>query len=355
MNRADARRARVVIVTRRSLYTLLLERHGTAGQAAFYLRSRAEEIAPYEEAHERIEAALRRVDGALPADQRRTRVDRDDLERFLFAPDDIVVIVGQDGLVPNVAKYLRGQRVLGVNPDPERYDGVLCTHRSADLAGALAWTETGAGEFMIERRTMALAEREDGQQLLALNEVFIGHRTHQSARYRLQWNGRSERQSSSGIICATGTGATGWARSITLQRNLRDPLPDPESLSLAWFVREPFPSVATGTELDRGSAAPSDPLRVSSEMSDGGVIFADGIETDRVEFLSGQSVVVRPADVTLNLVVARARKQPSDTSNEFVSRAGPAPRPLPVRPRRDPRADKRSAAGGTHGDRSIDR
>ena len=41
---------------------------------------------------------------------------RGDLDRFLFEPDDLVVIVGQDGLVANVSKYLDGQPVVGINP-----------------------------------------------------------------------------------------------------------------------------------------------------------------------------------------------------------------------------------------------
>lgn len=41
---------------------------------------------------------------------------RGDLDRFLFEPDDIVLALGQDGLVANVAKYLDGQPVIGSNP-----------------------------------------------------------------------------------------------------------------------------------------------------------------------------------------------------------------------------------------------
>ena len=251
-----ARQPRAVIVSRKSLYTLLLERHGTLGQAEFYLKSRGESVAPYAEAHERVEVALHTVDASLAPDQRRTRVDRDDLERFLFAPDDVVMIVGQDGLVPNVAKYLSGQPVIGINPDPQRYDGVLSAHRPEQASSALLWLQSQNGRFRIQQRVMARALREDGQTLLALNEVFVGHRTHQSARYRITIHDasrdKSENHSSSGVICATGTGATGWARSIAEQRAIRQPLPSPESPRLAWFVREPFPSVATTTALNFG-------------------------------------------------------------------------------------------------------
>jgi hypothetical protein len=163
--------------------------------------------------------------------------------------------------------------------------------------------QDGGPGYRIERRVMAQARREDGQRLLALNEVFVGHCSHQSARYRIQTGQREERQSSSGVICATGTGSTGWVRSIVEQRELDINLPEPEEPLLAWFVREPFPSVYTGTELDSGFVGLSDWLVIRSEMGQGGVIFADGIESDHIEFLSGSEVSIAVASETLNLLV----------------------------------------------------
>ena len=75
---------------------------------------------------------------------------------------------------------------------------------------------------------MAAARLDDGQELLALNEVFVGHASHQSARYTLALGERAERQSSSGLIVATGTGATGWAASIHRERHSGLALPAPE-------------------------------------------------------------------------------------------------------------------------------
>lgn len=304
MGMSGAVKPRCIVVTRRTPIEMLLERHGTLGQARFYQRSRGQSIEDAERIHECVQDALRAVEGAIPADQRRARVDRDLLASFVFGPDDLIVVVGQDGLVPNAAKYLKGQPVIGVNPDPKSYDGVLCRHRPEGFAAALAWAnrelETG---FKVQARVMAEAKREDGQRLLALNEVFIGHRTHQSARYRISAETTEERQSSSGIIVSTGTGATGWGRSIAQQRGLEKDLPRAEEASLAWFVREPFPSVATGTKFNHGRVKEGSELRVVSEMGEGGVIFADGIEVDWVEFTAGQVVTVGVAAERLRLVV----------------------------------------------------
>jgi hypothetical protein len=293
---------RLVLVTRKTPLELLLERHGTYGQARFYLEARGQSIAWAEEAHELFAAGLACVQAAIPPDERRLRLDRADLATFLFSPDDVLVVVGQDGLVPNVAKYLDGQLTIGVNPDPQRYDGVLCAHPPDAMPRLLNWLETRGGLFHLEQRAMAVVEREDGQRLLALNEVFVGHRTHQSARYRLRVGGQEERQSSSGLICATGTGSTGWARSIARQRQL-DLVIGPEEARLAWLVREPFPSVSTEVDLDFGFLGRDDSLEVVSEMGEDGVIFADGIEGDRLDFAVGQMATIRVAQQRLHLVV----------------------------------------------------
>jgi hypothetical protein len=183
---------------------------------------------------------------------------------------------------------------------------VLCRHRPEAVPGVLAWLERRDGRYRVERRAMAVAEREDGQRLLALNEVFVGHRSHQSARYRLATGGREERQSSSGLICATGTGGTGWALSVARERGLAAELPAPEEPRLAWFVREPWPSPATGVGLDHGWLGPGDRLAVASDMPEDGVVFADGIESDRLEFVAGQTVRLGLAERALSLVVPSA-------------------------------------------------
>jgi NAD kinase len=291
---------RAVVVTRATDYEALLARHGTREAARFFLESRGQSIDDAEARHRRFEAALNTVLQGIPVQWRRNRVDREDLSRFVFEPGDVIVAVGQDGLVANAAKYLDGQRVIGVNPDPQRFDGVLALHR-AGRAGKLL-RATAEGHVEIEARTMVEATLDDGQRLLALNEVFVGHRTHQSARYRLRHAGREERHSSSGMVVSTGTGATGWARSIHLARHADLALPAPSDPRLAFFVREAFPSVATGTSLVEGVLGGAEVLEVTSEMNDGGTVFGDGIESDRIDFGWGLRARVRVARERLQLV-----------------------------------------------------
>ncbi len=149
---------------------------------------------------------------------------------------------------------------------------------------------------------MVEARLDDGQRLLALNEIYVGHQTHQSARYVLHAGGEHERQSSSGLIVATGTGASGWARSISRERGSPLPLPRPEDRRLAFFVREAWPSLDSGTNLTEGIIDGDERLSFISEMEQGGVAFGDGIESDRLSVGWGQEITIGVASELLRLV-----------------------------------------------------
>ncbi len=291
---------RVVVVTRPTEYEAIVARHGTREQARHFLLQRGRSVDEIVERQHRRNAALEVVLAAIPLKWRRARVDRSDLSRFVFGPEDVVVVVGQDGLVANVAKYLDGQAVIGVNPDPSAYDGVLASHRAEAARDLLPVAASGRAK--VEARTMVEARLDDGQRLVALNEVFVGHRGHQSARYRITHGAREEAHSSSGVIVATGTGSTGWARSIARQRAEAAWMPATTDRRLVYFVREPFPSVATATSLEAGTLDEHATLSLRSEMDDDGTIFGDGIEGDRLEFGFGVRVEVGVAPQRLHLV-----------------------------------------------------
>jgi len=298
---------RVVLVHRRTEFEELIARHGTRGQAAFYLRTRGRRIEDLEARHKEQTAALAEVSSGIPADWRRGMVERADLPQFLFGPDDIVVAVGQDGLVANLAKYLDGQLIIGIDPEPRRNPGTLVRHPPRACAGLLALAVRGGGggpggAAHAKRLTMVTAEADDGQRLTGLNEIYLGQPTHQTARYTLRLpDGRAEAQASSGLIVSTGTGATGWCRSAWLERKSPLVLPAPEEDRLAWFVREAWPSPATGTALTEGLLAAGQEMEVTAE-SDRLVLFGDGIEADTIPLTWGQSARLRLADHSLRLL-----------------------------------------------------
>jgi NAD kinase len=291
---------RAVFVTRETEYELLLARHATREQIRFFLKTRGQDLDAVEARHARFYETLKQARAAVPPDWRSTLIRRGDLDRFLFAPDDVVVAVGQDGLVANVAKYLDGQPVLGVNPDPSLYDGILVPVSADRVAKLLA--AAAHGDVGFQHRTMVEAQIDDGQRLLGLNEIFVGHRSHQSARYDIAIGEQHESQSSSGLIVSSGTGATGWARSM--MESMHVPLSlKPDEQALAYFVREAFPSISTGTSIRAGKIGQGTPIHVTSRMNEGGVIFADGIEQDHLNFDWGRITEVSIAKRQLNLVL----------------------------------------------------
>ncbi|MFG2404337.1 hypothetical protein [Streptomyces brevispora] len=294
---------RAVLVHRTTEYEELLARHGTHGQAAFFLTSRGRSIEEVARRHERTRRALADVAAAVPLQWRRSRVERQDLDRFLFAPEDVVVVVGQDGLVANAAKYLSGQPVVGIDTDPGRNPGVLVRHRPADAAALLrAAVSPGSAA---DELTMVEAVADDTQRLLALNEIYLGPPGHQTARYRLGpdvADSPTEPQASSGVLVGTGTGATGWLRSLWQERRSPLTLPGPTDSRLLWFVREAWPSPATGTSLVSGELGRGQGLRLTVE-SDRVVVFGDGMESDAVELTWGQTVRFGISPTSLRLTV----------------------------------------------------
>ncbi|WP_217236112.1 NAD(+)/NADH kinase [Streptomyces sp. AC555_RSS877] len=293
---------RVVVVHRTTEYEELVARHGTHGQAAFFLSSRGRDIAELAERYRRTRQALTEVGSAVPLTWRQARVERADLDRFLFAPEDVVVVVGQDGLVANVAKYLGGQPVVGIDTDPGRNPGVLVRHRPRDAAALLPAVLTRSAG--VEERTMVEAVADDTQRVVALNEICLAAVGHQTARYRLGLEGDGgvvEAQASSGVLVGTGTGATGWIRSVWQERGGHWPLPSPTEPRLLWFVREAWPSPATGTSSVAGELTASSGLHITVE-SERLIAFGDGMETDAVELTWGQSVRIGVCGERLRLV-----------------------------------------------------
>ena len=66
-----------------------------------------------------------------------------------------MVTLGQDGLVANTLKYLNGQPVVGVNPDPERWDGRLLPFRVSDLSKLMP-------EVVLRKRPHAFSDHGQG-------------------------------------------------------------------------------------------------------------------------------------------------------------------------------------------------
>lgn len=303
----------VVIVTRETQLEGLVRRFNTVDQARFYLEHAGQEFDPVQAAHARYHKALDTVRHALPRTVRHQIVDRAMLPQMVFRETDLIITVGQDGLVANTAKFVNGQPIIAVNPDPLLFDGVLMPFTADMFRPALDQTLRDSVE--LRHVTMAKATLHDGQTLLGFNDLFVGALSHVSARYRIEHDGATETHSSSGIIVSTGAGSTGWLQSVYagaagIVEALGGQVAMPADHGripwnadyLVYSVREPFPSNTTQTGLVFGIIRPESPLRLDSQMNDSGVVFSDGVEADRLEFNAGAVATIGVAEQKATLV-----------------------------------------------------
>lgn len=237
-------------------------------------------------------------------------VDRSFVPNYIFSEKNLIIVIGQDGLVANTAKYSRGVPIIAVNPDKERYDGVLLPF---DISNFTQGVENVLHESY-SKRTIRFAEAKlnDGQRLLAFNDLFIGAYSHVSARYRISFNQKTEQHSSSGLIVSTQAGSTGWLSSVfnmaygvvgMFDKNLKLKRPRLKDNDLIFAVREPFQSVTSQIGLTTGILRTNDTLTIESLMPNNGVIFSDGVEADFLRFNSGAIASIGLAKETANLVM----------------------------------------------------
>jgi NAD kinase len=304
---------KIILVVRTTRLEELIARFNTMEQAKFYIEHLGADFSDYEAEHRQYKEALRDTEMQLRELGRVQTLDRVFLTNFLFGPEDMVVVLGQDGLVANTLKYVDERPVVAVNPDPRRWDGVLLPFRVNDVRPIVL--EVFGRRRQVREISMARARLNNGQQLYGVNDLFIGHRSHVSARYELALGQKHERQSSSGIIVSTGLGSTGWFTSVLagaagIGRALGNSIETDivkdfrwESDYLYYTVREPFPSRTSTASFVFGKVTCREPLTVLSQMPENGVIFSDGIESDFLDFNSGTRAVVDVAEKKGYLVV----------------------------------------------------
>jgi NAD kinase len=302
---------KVVLVTRKTRLAELVERFNTQAQAKFYIEHAGGDFREYEREDDAYRKATEIVRRSVEVGLKVQLVDRGLIPPFTFLPQDIVVTLGQDGLVANTAKYVGSQPIVAVNPDPERFDGILLPFLPEQVHAVIE--KVAEQRYRVRPVTLAEATTSDGQRLLAFNDLFIGAQSHVSARYRIKWKGKAEPQSSSGVLVATGAGSTGWMSSVFnmaagVEGLTGEPTMKPmyfpwEDRRLLFVVREPFVSRHSKADVVAGWIEAKQTLELESQMPSGGVIFSDGIESDYVQLNSGTQVTVGAAAESAQLVV----------------------------------------------------
>lgn len=303
---------KVVIIRSKTRLEQLIERFNTKSQAEFYIERSGGEFGFYEREHEAFYASLERLIKLVEVFDTYKILERKYVHSYVFSEGDLIIVLGQDGLVANTAKYVLGRPIVAINPDPDTYDGILLPFTIDKFEKSLEYIQKG--HFKSKKITMAEAKFNDGQSLLAFNDFFIGPRSHVSARYKLKFRGFSETQSSSGILVSTGAGSTGWMSSVMNMVNgingyhydSYDKLTERlkwEEHSLLFAVREPFQSKTSEISICFGQIAEGEYLEIESHMPENGIVFSDGIEADAVRFTTGTSVKIGVAKEIANLVI----------------------------------------------------
>ena len=305
---------KIILVTRKTRLADLTARFNTRKQAQFYIERAGGDFADYVREDEAYVRSLEHLHRSLDFGLKIQHVDRSFVPTFLFAPSDLIVAVGQDGLVANVAKYAGTHPIVPINPDPDRFDGVLLPFTTPTAAAAVRRTLEGSARM--REITLAEARLADGQRLLAFNDLYIGARSHVSARYTIATSRETaaEPQSSSGVLVSTGAGSTGWLSSCFNMANsiaaftggtagtpMQLGWDDPR---LVYVVREPFASKQSRVSRVAGVISAGESLVLESRMPTGGVIFSDGVEADALAFDSGAIASITAAAQRTRLVVA---------------------------------------------------
>jgi NAD kinase len=305
---------KIILVTRKTRLDELIARFNTEDQARFYIQHLGADFDDYQQEDRTYKGSVQVTERVLSRLGRVQVVDRAFIPNFIFGATDTLVVLGQDGLVANVLKYLDRQLVIGVNPDPARWEGALLHFTVPELEGLVP--EVFQGKRPVRRVTMAEVHLNTGQSLYGVNDLFIGPRSHTSARYTIQTGERTEDQSSSGVIVSTGLGSTGWLRSILAGATgiaaavSGKPAQARKERSFGWdadylyfSVREPWPSKNSAADITFGKITPDNPLRLWSQMPENGIIFSDGIEADFLQFTAGTQATIGVAPKKGHLVL----------------------------------------------------
>ncbi len=304
-----------VLVKRKTRLEELTLKYNTVGQAKFYIEHMGINFDDYLLEDRNYRSSLEQCIRIINEFGLVQQLDREHLSTYIFGDDDLIVVLGQDGLVANTLKYLEMQKVIAVNPDPTRWEGVLLPFEVKQLQRIIE--DTINNKRQIKEITMAKATLNDGQTIYGVNDLFIGQKSHVSSRYHIKFGSREETQSSSGIIISTGLGSTGWLKSviagaagiisgyanIAVANSYKTANMEWNSDYLYFSVREPFRSKTTGDSLVFGKIQKNSKVVIESRMPHNGCIFSDGIENDYLEFNSGSEVTITVAEKKGKLVI----------------------------------------------------
>lgn len=208
---------------------------------------------------------------------------RHEAQGFIFRDDDLVVVLGDDGALVNIAKLLGRQKVVTIGT-ATKWCSRMMKFTVKTFGKEVMRLVRKEGETLSV--SIARAETSLGHTLEAVNDFFVGRADLRSSRYALLDEEFFVEQVSSGVIVSTGTGSTGWEKSA---RRMDD----------GYVEREPDDEylVVTTRELCHGDdlGVLEDVSEVTIRSSDNDTrVVADGVLLDSAMLLlpAGATVVM---------------------------------------------------------------
>lgn len=292
-------RRRILLWTKLSLYELFLARHpghGVSGasQPLAHVDPQDPLLVKVRASHEET-ARSRDLVASVLRDAGTEVMQPRRLRRIPDGRYDLVVVVGGDGTVLDVARHVGETPMLAVNSSPSTSVGHFCRTSADGFDAVLAAVLEGREEPVSLARIRVVVEGTVHPDP-ALNDVLVAHRVPAAtSRYILHVGPISEEQKSSGVWVSTAAGSSGAIRSAGGERmDLRDE-------RLQYLVREPFSQSTPGAEpyaLVRGFVG-RDGLAFTSRMMAGG-LYLDGRRV-AVPLRYGSRAVLTPDGTPLRL------------------------------------------------------
>lgn len=155
-------------------------------------------------------------------------------ERIADGRYDVIIVVGGDGTVLDVARHVVSTPILAVNASPSTSVGHFCCAVAHDFSSVLESVRVGTLKATSLCRVRIAI---DGVALrcYALNDVlFAAAMPAETARYIIMVEGEEEEQKSSGVWVSTPAGSTGAVLSAGGM------VMSPDERGLQYVVREPF-------------------------------------------------------------------------------------------------------------------
>lgn len=234
----------------------------------------------------------------------RAGFDVEEAQRSRRVPDgrfDIVAVVGGDGTVLDISRFLGSTPLVAINPSPATSTGNFCATTAEGFPGIL---QRILDRSMVPLELTRLIVTVDGRRFSqpALNDALLANVVPSAtSRYIVTVEGSSEQQKSSGVWISTAAGSTG---AIFSAGGMRRPVSEH---GLQYLVREPCAGRRDTYSLKGGLLGPEG-ITFVSRMIRGGIYLDGRRSAIRVEF--GWVVRVTPDGTPLRLFMDPPRETP---------------------------------------------